>query len=392
MKKTIFRLVIWLPFLALTWSSSGASLTAGARGTPAASSGAAEQVALAAGINLLPGMPPLLDPKNVYAADQPNELSSTVKNFPSRVYVPNSESASVDVIDPNTYKIIDHFAVGRQPQHIVPAYDLRTLYVLDDMGNNLIKIDPATGKKGETVPVDDPYNLYFTPDGKFAIVAAEARHRLDFRDAQTMELKHSLHVPCAGVNHLDYTADGRTFVVSCEFDGRLLKVDVASQKVLSTLQLDPHDMPQDVRLSPDGKTFYVADMMANGVHVIDADRFVKTGFLATGKGAHGLLVSRDSKLLYVSNRGEGSISVVDLATQKIIEKWQLPHGGSPDMGGISADGKVIWLSGRYNAEVYAIDSSDGNLIARIPVGKGPHGLCVYPQPGRYSLGHTGLYR
>jgi len=337
-------------------------------------------------------MPPLLDPKNVYAADQANELSSTVKNFPSRVYVPNSESASVDVIDPNTYKIIDHFAVGRQPQHIVPAYDLRTLYVLDDMGNNLIKIDPATGKKGETVPVDDPYNLYFTPDGKYAIVAAEARHRLDFRDAQTMELKHSLHVPCDGVNHLDYTADGRTLVASCEFDGRLLKVDVASQKVLSTLQLDPHDMPQDVRLSPDGKTFYVADMMANGVHVIDAGRFVKTGFLATGKGAHGLLVSRDSKLLYVSNRGEGSISVVDLATQKITEKWQLPHGGSPDMGGISADGKVIWLSGRYNAEVYAIDSSDGKLLARIPVGKGPHGLCVYPQPGRYSLGHTGLYR
>jgi YVTN family beta-propeller protein len=133
-------------------------------------------------------------------------------------------------------------------------------------------------------------------------------------------------------------------------------------------------------------------MAANGVHEIDGDQFKVIGFLATGKGTHGLLVSRDSKLLYVSNRGEGSFSVVDLAQRKIIAKWKLPHGGSPDMGGISADGKVMWVSGRYNSEVYAIDLDTGKLLARIPVGKGPHGVCVYPQPGRYSLGHTGLFR
>src|SRR5260370_34045551 len=151
-------------------------------------------------------------------------------------------------------------------------------------------------------------------------------------------------------------------------------------------------MPQDVRLSADAKLFYVADMGANGVHEIDGDQFKVIGFLATGKGTHGLLVSRDSKLLYVSNRGEGSFSVVDLGQRKIIAKWKLPHGGSPDMGGISADGKVMWVSGSYNSEVYAIDLDTGRLLTRITVGKGPHGDCVYPQPGRYSLGHTGLFR
>jgi len=392
MNKTILRLVVSLTFFAFVWSSNGTMFSRAAGKPRTSPGGAGGQATPAAGNTPLPGMPPLLDPANVYAADQANQLSPTVKNFPSRVYVPNSEGASVDVIDPKTYKIVDHFAVGKQPQHIVPAYDLKTLWVLDDMGNDLIKIDPATGKKGETVPVDDPYNLYFTPNGEYAIVVAEALHRLDFRDPQTMALKYSLHVPCSGVNHMDYTADGRTMLVSCEFDGKLLKVDVVSHKILGVLPLGAKLMPQDVRLSPDGKLFYVADMMANGVHVIDVARFAKIDFLATGKGAHGLLIGRDSKLLYVSNRGEGSISVVDLATRKIIDKWRIPNGGSPDMGGISADGKVIWLSGRYNAEVYAIDSSDGKLIARIAVGKGPHGLCVFPQPGRYSLGHTGLYR
>jgi YVTN family beta-propeller protein len=333
-----------------------------------------------------------LGEEDIYAADRPNNLSPAVRNFPSRVYVPNSESASVDVIDPETYKVVDHFAVGRLPQHIVPSYDLRTLYVLDDQGYALTKIDPATAKLEGTVSVDDPYNLYFTPDGTEAIVVAEALHRLDFRDAQTMKMKFSLPVPCDGPNHLDYSADGRYFIVSCEFDGKLLKVETDSRKILGTIQLERPAMPQDVRLSPDAKVFYIADMAANGVHEIDGDNFAVLGFLKTGKGTHGILVSRDSKLMYISNRGEGSVSVLDLAQGKIISKWRFPHGGSPDMGGISADGKVMWLSGRYHAEVYAIDTSTGKLLARIPVGKGPHGLCVYPQPGRYSLGHTGLFR
>ena len=340
----------------------------------------------------LPGMPPVLDQNNIYTADRPNQLSSAVQGFRSLIYVPNSGSASVDVIDPATYKIIDHMDVGRQPQHIVPSYDLKTLWVLDDKGNNLIKIDPATGKKGETVPVDDPYNLYFTPDGKFAVVVAESLHRLDFRDSHTMSLQHSLRIPCNGINHMDFSANGRYLIASCEFDGKIVKIDVAAQQVLGTLQLRRKSQPQDVRLSPDAKTFYAADMHDGGVHEINGDNLTEIAFLKTGKGTHGLLVSRDSKFLYISNRGEGSISVLDLASRKIIQKWRLPLGGSPDMGGISADGRIMWLSGRYDREVYAIDLSNGNLVARIKVGKGPHGLCVYPQPGRYSMGHTGLFR
>ncbi len=340
----------------------------------------------------LQGMPPLLDPRDIYAADRPGQLSSVVKNFPSRVYVPNSETNSVDVIDPVALRVIDHFEVGEQPQHIVPSYDLETLWVLDDRGNGLTRIDPATGKKGETVSVQDPYNLYFTPDGEYAIVVAERFHRLDFRDPNTMDLKYSLPVPCDGVNHLDFSADGRYLIASCEFDGKLLKVDVISRTVLATFQFGEHSMPQDVCLSPDGRIFYVADMGLNGVHQISGTRFSEIGFQPTGKGAHGLYVSRDSRFLYISNRGEGSVSVLDFAKRKVVKKWRIPHGGSPDMGGVSADGNVLWLAGRYHSEVYAIDTNSGKLIARIAVGKGPHGLCVYPQPGRYSLGHTGIFR
>ena len=341
---------------------------------------------------LLPGMPAPLDMSDIYSADRPGALNPVVKNFLQRVYVPNTESNTVSVIDPTTYKVIETFQVGRQPQHVSPSYDMTKLWILNDKGNSLTAIDPATGKMGETVPVDDPYNMYYTPDGKYAIVVAEQMMRLMFREPKTMALKNSVWFNCKGIDHMDFSADGTYLIASCEFGDKIIKVDVQSQKQVGAVELGPHNGPQDVKLSPDGKVFYVADMHADGVHLIDGDQMKKIGFIRTGNGTHGLYVSRDSKMLYVTNRNEGSISLVDFKTQSVVKKWQLPGGGSPDMGGVSADGKVLWLAGRYNAEVYAIDTNDGHLIAKIPVGKGPHGLCVYPQPGRYSLGHTGIFR
>jgi YVTN family beta-propeller protein len=343
-------------------------------------------------VGALPGMPPVLDARDIYSADHAGALSPVVRNFPNRIYVPNTESNTVSVIDPATYKVVDTFKVGRLPQHVTPSYDLKTLWVLNDKGNSLTAIDPATGKAGRTIRVEDPYNMYYTPDGKYAIVVAEQRERLMFREASTMKLTNALWMNCKGVDHMDFSADGRYLIASCEFGAKVVKVDVATQKMVGFVPLAAHGMPQDVKLSPDGKVFYVADMMANGVYLIDGENLGKIDFIPTGKGTHGLYASRDSKVLYVSNRGEGSISVIDFATRKIVHKWQIPGGGSPDMGGVSADGKVLWLSGRYNSEVYAIDTHDGHLLARIPVGHGPHGLCVYPQPGRYSLGHTGVFR
>ncbi|MFI7504956.1 YncE family protein [Streptomyces sp. NPDC049687] len=341
----------------------------------------------------LPGMPPVLDPKDVYAADRPNKLSPVVKDFPSRVYVPNTESDTVSVIDPKTYEVIETLHVGRQPQHVVPSWDMKTLWVNNNRGHTLTPIDPRTGKAGKAVEVHDPYNLYFTPNGKYAVVMASLDRELVFRDPHTMKRIKTEPVGCYGVNHADFSLDGRYFIVSCEFSGELLKVDTEKMKVIGQRKL-PFEgaMPQDVKVSPDGKRFYVADMMADGMWIVDGDSFGKPRLLRTGKGCHGLYVSRDSREMYVSNRGEGTVSVFDFTKNRVTRKWNLPDGGSPDMGGVSADGKVLWLSGRYDAEVYAIDTRTGKQLARIPVGSGPHGLAVYPQPGRYSLGHTGIFR
>jgi YVTN family beta-propeller protein len=330
---------------------------------------------------------------DLYAHDHAGMLSPTAARAPTRVYVPNSAGDSVDVIDPATYKVVDRFPVGALPQHVTPAHDLKTLYVNNDVGNTLTPIDPVTGRPGKAIPVDDPYNLYFTIDGRYAIVVAERLHRLDFRNAHTFRLVRALPVPCAGVNHMDFSPNGRYAIASCEFSGRLLKVDIRRFKVVGVRTLPrSFSVPQDVRSSPDAKVFYVADLAAGGVWEVNPSRFKVIGCIHTGAGAHGLVVGRDGKVLYVANRNEGSVSVISFRTRKVVAKWRIPGGGSPDMGDVSADGKVLWLSGRYNSEVYAIDTRTGKLIARIPVGASPHGLSLWPQPGRYSLGHTGNMR
>jgi YVTN family beta-propeller protein len=329
--------------------------------------------------------------RNVYAADRANALTGAARTARPLIYVPNSLSNTVDVIDPRTYKVVEHFAVGRLPQHVVPSWDLKTLYVTNDSDNTLTAINPQTGRPGRTIPVDDPYNMYFTPNGRYAIVVAERLARLDFRDPHTFKLAYSLPVPCRGVDHMDFSADGSFFLASCEFSSQMIKVDVARKKVVGTIDLPHLAAPQDVKLSPAGDVFYVADMINGGVWLINGAGTKRLGFIATGAGAHGLYPSRDASELYVTNRSAGTISVLDFATRTVVDTWTIPRG-SPDMGNVSADGKVLWVSGRYGGEVYALSTTDGRLLARIKVGLGPHGLCVWPQPGRYSLGHTGILR
>ena len=337
------------------------------------------------------GIAPLLDPRDVYAAGRPGRLSAEARLARPLVYVPNSEDGTVSVIDPGTFRVVRVVRTGRLPQHVTPSFDLKTLYVDNDQGNTLTAISPRTGGFGSNVPVDDPYNLYFTADGRFAVVVAERLRRLDFRDAHTMTLVHSLPVPCPGVDHMDFSPDGTRALVSCEFGAKMIWVDMVRQRVLSELALPAGSMPQDVKISPDGRTYYVADMSHGGVYLIDAHALRVIRFLPTGAEAHGLYPSRDSRTLYITNRRGQSVSLLSFASRRLVGRWTIP-GGTPDMGGLDASGRVLWLSGRYSREVYAIDTTNGRLLARIPVGRGPHGLCVWPQPGRYSLGHTGILR
>jgi len=346
--------------------------------------------------DVLPGMPPVTDPHNIYSDAGANMLGANAQKSKAYAYVPNTKSGDVWVIDAQTFQVVDKFHVGIEVQHVVPSYDMSALYATDDQGDVIRRIDPFTGQAGDTIPVLDPYNMYFTPDGKYAISVAEKYRTLVWYDPTTWQEVSRLQLPdCQGVDHGDFTPDGRTAVFSCEFDGRVAVVDIANRSLIRMIDMPQRNTnmgPQDLRTAPDGSKFYIADSDSDGVWVLDKDLQTVTKHIPTGDGAHGLYFSRDGSKLYVTNRHEGSISVLDAYTGDPITKWQIPGGGSPDMGNVSADGSQLWLSGRYDNVVYVISTTDGSLLAKIPVGNGPHGLALMPQPGRYSIGHTGITR
>jgi YVTN family beta-propeller protein len=327
---------------------------------------------------------------NVYAATTDTQVDKRFAGIPERVYVPNVGDDTVDVIDPKTFRVVDHYAVGQTPHHVTPSWDMKKLYVNNEASSSLMVIDPKTGKPTDTVSVPYPYNLYFTPDGEKAIVVVERLQTLEFRDPDTWRLLGSVYIPSPGVDHMDFSAEGDYLLASSEWGGVVTKVDTKEMKITGSIEVGGN--PVDVKLSPDGKVFYVANQGEGygGVHVIDPRAMKQLKFIPTGAGAHGLCVSRDTKSLYVANRLAGTISVIDFATRKVTATWDV--GGSPDMLQLSPDGTQLWYADRYNGTVSVVNARSGKLIHRIAVGYYPHGLSYFPNVGLFSLGHNGVYR
>jgi DNA-binding beta-propeller fold protein YncE len=346
--------------------------------------------------NPIPGMPAVL-PGGVYAATAVGKLDPQVAKAPQYLYVPNSDPNGPGVtwvIDQHTHKIVRTLQTGILSQHVTPSYDLKTLYVEASIAGHIAEVDPMSGQLTGARPTIRPYNLYFTPDGKHAIVMDEVQQQIVWSDPKTLQRQVAVSDPsCVGPNHADFSANGQYLIVTCEFSGSLLQISTLDHKVMGHITLPRPAKPQDVRLAPDGMSFYVADMGSDQLLQIPWDHFAIAKAYPTMMMPHGIYPSRDQRLLYVSMRHSGAVQVFDLAKHRFTATWEIPGGGSPDMGGLSADGKTLWLSGRFSGEIYGFDTATGKLIARIAVpGHMPHGLLVWPQPGRYSLGHTGSMR
>jgi YVTN family beta-propeller protein len=331
-------------------------------------------------------------PPNVYGAITSKTLAPAVRHDPAYVYVPNGDPGTVEVIDPSTYKVIRRFSFGfhTYPEHVTPSWNMRWLYADVDGSSGLAQIDPRTGKLVRLIHgVERPYNLYFTPDGSMAIDVAEYENQLHFMDPHTWKPIKSIVMPCNGSDHLDFGPPRSSYLlISCEYDGRVIKVDWQRMRVLGVLHVG--GMPIDVKLTPNGRRFLVANQGLSGVSVIDPNSLRVVGFIHTGNGAHGMAIARDAQHVYVTNRLAGTISTIDFATMRVVATWNV--GGSPDMAQVTPDGSQLWVSNRFGTTVSVISTKTGNVLHRIEVGPDPHGLTYFPQPGRFSLGHNGVYR
>jgi YVTN family beta-propeller protein len=319
-------------------------------------------------------------------------LARQVRDDPEYVYVPNGVPGTVEVIDPKTYTVVRRMSFGfhSYPEHVTPSYDLRWLYADVDGANALAKIDPRTGRLvGLIHGIERPYNLYFTPDGERAIDVAEYDNTLVFMDPHTWKPIKDVRMPCNGADHADFGPPGTSYLlISCEYDGNIIKVDWRRMKVLRVLNVG--GMPIDVKLTPNGRRFLVANQGLGGVSIIDPKTMKRTGFITTARGAHGMALSRDTTHMFVTDRLAGEISRINLSTLKVDATWKV--GGSPDMAQVSPDGSELWVTNRFGTTVSVVSTKTGTVLHHIEVGPDPHGLTYFPEPGRFSLGHNGVYR
>jgi DNA-binding beta-propeller fold protein YncE len=310
---------------------------------------------------------------DVYAATGPDMLTAAARRIPARLYVPHGPV--VDVFDQKTLRPVGRITTKAAVRQVVPSWDLGTLWISG--AHSLTPLSAVTGRSGRPVKIPGPYTLHFTPDGLSALIIAG--RKLEFRNPRTMALRSTVLLPCTANGSADFSAGGEFLVASCRYSRKtagLVRVDWLGGKVTDTLKFRTD--PQNVRLAPDGSVFYVAD--TDRVRVIDASPLRQLATVRTGPGTHALTPSRDGTALYVTTKS--TIATLAFATRSVTRAWPIPS--ATDLGGVSADGSVLWMYGPK--QVFALSPVTGLVLRRLP--RPATQLTVYPQPGRYSLGQA----
>jgi YVTN family beta-propeller protein len=283
----------------------------------------------------------------------------------------NSDDDTISVIDSGNYRETARLHIGRGPHHLIATPDARTLVIAMSGSNELVLIDRTTGLEQQRIAASDPYQIAFSPGGKWFVAASLRLDRIDIYDAQTYQLIHRL--PAASMpSHIAFSGDGNTVFVTLQGTSSLVSIDLASGKPNWTVRIGPQ--PAGITTRPGG-TLLVGIMGADYIAEIDPQNGNVIRQIHTGAGAHNFLATPDGRMLYVSNRVADTISVLDPATLNITATFQAP--GGPDDMALSPDGHELWVTGRWHAWVDVIELASGALRTSIPVGRSPHGIFVY---------------
>jgi DNA-binding beta-propeller fold protein YncE len=280
-------------------------------------------------------------------------------------FVINSGDASMSLLDVTGGREIRRIPVLREPHHMALSPDGRSLLVGDTVANEVFFYDPVTAELQRRVPISDPYQLQFSPNGKLLVVTGLARNQIDIYDAGSLKLLHRL--PIAKMpSHINFKPDSSVAYISLQESNRLVAVDMASGGVIWNVAVGK--TPAGV-LWHDGRIL-VGIMGENDMAVVDpADGHVERR-VVTGRGAHNLFVAPDGRTLYVCNRVDGTISLLDPRSLAVRGAWRVP--GGPDDLDFAPDG-TIWVTRRFAHSVALIDPATGQFRT-IEVGRSPHGI------------------
>jgi YVTN family beta-propeller protein len=283
----------------------------------------------------------------------------------------NSDDDSLSLIDTATYKETSRSHIGRAPHHLMMTPDGKSLIVAMAGGDELAFIDRDSGTVKERIAASDPYQIGFSPDGKWFVANSLRLDRIDIYDAANYQLVHRLPA-WTMPSHIGFSPDGKTLYVTLQGTGGLIAIDLAAGKPVWTVKVGPQ--PAGVWVRPSG-TILVGIMGSDHIAEVEPRDGSVIRRIQTGRGAHNFLVAPDGKTLYVTNRVAGTISVLDAGSLAVTSTMVAP--GGPDDMAWSPDGQELWVTGRWRASVNVIERATGTLKTKIPVGRSPHGILLY---------------
>ena len=289
----------------------------------------------------------------------------------------NSGDASVSLIDMDQRQVYKNFHIGKEPHHLMITPDQKAVLVANATGNEVVFLDPKTGEKtGQLSNIIDPYHIGYSPDKKFFLAAGNRLNRVDIYAAKAQELTLLKVIKAPKTpSHITFTSNSKTAFVTLQDSDELIAIDLETQEVLWKMSVG--HLPAGVWMTPGDKYLLIGLTGSDGVQVVDWKKRQVIKEIKTGKGAHNFRPLGDKKHIFLSNRVEPSISLLNMDTlEKVADITGLPSG--PDDMDITPDGKELWVTFRFAKKVGVIDIASRKLITTIPVGKSPHGIFFYP--------------
>ncbi len=284
----------------------------------------------------------------------------------------NSRDASVSLIDTKTYLEVGRVDVGKEPHHLYPTADGKSLIVANAASDDLHYLDPLSGQIQKRIRlIGDPYQIGFSPDQKWFVAAALRLNRVDLYSNIGGELKIVKRIPIARApSHIWFSADSRFVFVTLQESDEVAAIDLTKEEVVWRVKLGRQ--PAGIIVTPDDRYLLVGVMGENYVQVIDWRTQTLVKQIVTGKGAHNFRGLGDKRHVFVSNRVSGTISKIDLNTLSVVDQFSVP--GGPDCIEVTADQKQLWVTTRWAKQVSIVDLAQRKVVRNIEVGRSPHGI------------------
>jgi len=245
-----------------------------------------------------------------------------------------------------------------------------TLVVLNKSEATASLIDLESGKVRATLPTDfGPHEAATSPDGRLALVGNYGSREKPGSSLTVIDVPGANVVKTIDLGEyqrphgLLFLPDGRRALVTAEANKVLLEVDVEEGEVLNAYPTN-QDVSHMVEVALNGRKAFVANIGSGSVSVVDLEKGVVVRTIETGAGAEGITASVDGKEIWVTNRSADTVSVIDAESLEILT--QIPCASFPIRAKATPDGKHFLVSCARSADIAVLDAASRKEVRRIP--------------------------